>query len=59
MQILVTGGTGLIARHWISSRPGDHFTVLSRQASPPDLGNNVRFVTDLNNYPISTSTPPW
>ena len=51
MRILVTGGTGLIARHWMQTRPDDNFTVLSRQIQPPNLGAKVDFISNLDQLP--------
>ncbi|BFM06732.1 TIGR01777 family oxidoreductase [Halioxenophilus aromaticivorans] len=48
MRIFVTGGTGLIGRYWISQRPQDQFTVLTRQAAPHSMPPNIDYVHDLS-----------
>lgn len=49
MNILITGGTGLIGRALIDSRPTDHFTVLTRSPdhAAQSLPSNTRCVSSL------------
>lgn len=51
MQILVTGGTGLIGRHWLASRPQDQFTVFTRQIAPSKLPSNITIINSLDHLP--------
>ncbi len=44
MKILISGGTGLIGRHFIQSRKNDEFFVLTRNKKAHQLSGNVTMV---------------
>ena len=48
MKILITGGTGLIGRHFISTYPHHRYIVLTRQRPAPLAADNVTYINNLD-----------
>lgn len=48
MNILITGGTGLIGQAIINHRPDLSFTILSRQAAPTNLASHCSWLQSLD-----------